>query len=241
MLRHFLTKTNHLLHQIKIMTHHKTADPKYIENNNSVPVEIWVNIFYYVNTKTLLKMQEICTEWKNIIRSFVWYKTINPKNIPFYKYLISNYCFTSYSAKRIYLSATKIGLGALWNAFNEFILNLRNVKSVDLIGFNLDLTRNDISNHLLILSKMDTLNLTNYNWLTDDMVILLGNVHTLILSDCHNITDKSMSAIKNIHKLDLSGCHQITDYGISQLINVKKLNVSRFFKKTIRCILSSSR
>lgn len=68
---------------------------------NTLPNEILVSIFSYFNTKSLIKLESVCTHWKNIVRTFSWECRCDPKSVKILMYLLEKYKFNKYDLRSI--------------------------------------------------------------------------------------------------------------------------------------------
>ena len=114
---------------------------------------------------------------------------------------------------------------------NKYLLNLKlkyfRLNTTDSLKYVQDIDFKKLIDSKITNSKLQlSLNLTDCNEITDEVIKPLGNLHTLNLTSCKNITDKGIKNLGNLHSLYLPWCDEITDEGIKHLGKLHTLDLS---------------
>src|SRR5207245_2414392 len=102
-----------------------------------------------------------------------------------------------------------------FSGINKYFMNFfkKNIK-----WFEINCSNSIIMDgRLEYLKNVHTINLYDYNQITDKGLEYLKGVHSIDLRWCNQVTDKGLEYLKGVHTIYLHGCNQITDKGLEYL------------------------
>lgn len=181
---------------------------------NSLPNEILVHIFAYLDYQNLIRLERVCHLYHLLVRSYHWNILVPATNFEMLTFLKSKYQFHNYDYT--YYPYT----------LDQFIENEKyHYTGYDFRIIASHVTDQFIMDHLNILERAKYVGLGMCSQITDTSIRLLKNVKEMDLAGCNNITDASVSLLGNANILDLSMCTNLTDASIIHLKNVHTLTL----------------
>lgn len=197
-----------------------------------LPIEIWVEIFKYIRTKQLIRLQRVNKLFEHIIKNCVLINNRLDLSTLYSKDLIIS-IINNYRLRYVLLPST---------VNDDIIKCLFKVNSVEIdegglytdAYFLTDADKNISDESGKYLSKTETLQISGYN-VTENFFSHLSNIKELYLTD---INIRHIPNYKTLTTLSLDSCHNIDDNSLKLLTALTDLKLfhSKITGESFRCM-----